>query len=537
MTNEQYKLQNSDLRARLANGRVARQISEDALHARIKELEQMVRDRDKQVRMLQSAIASGEAAYRRVMDERDALQKEHGKLSQTCGALADKVAALTARINKDSSNSSKPPSSDGLKHVIRNNRTKSGRKPGGQPGHKGHGLAMTEKLKELMDSGAVPVEVVEHGNPTASYVSKYELDIRATAVIKEHRFYQGETIPDSLIKPLSYGPNLKAICIYLSTVGLVAAERVSGFISEISGGIVHPSKASVLAFQEDLSALLDNEIAAIRESLLNAPVLHVDETPIKSTQRPAEDGNTIEEAKGTTFTVCARTHSTDDATLITVNPRKDIKGILSDNILPLVTHPMVHDHDLKYYNFGTDKQGECDIHIGRYLLEVFDLTKHKWAEDMGALLLKMLAHKNKDVANNRKSMDPDSLRQYSEEYDRIISLAKAENETLPLKNTIWTTERNLFSRLEKYKDNHLLFAYDYTVPFSNNAAERDFRWIKTRQKVSGCHRSYDGAVVMMRLMSFILTLKKRKIPIFEALNDIIGHQPVLAFSEAMGAVA
>ena len=77
-------------------------------------------------------------------------------------------------------------------------------------------------------------------------------------------------------------------------------------------------------------------------------------------------------------------------------------------------------------------------------------------------------------------------------------------------------------------ENHLLFAYDYAVPFTNNEAERSFRWVKTHQKVSGCHRSYHGAQVTVRLMSFIQTLRKRQIPIYEAMQKIINHQTVLA---------
>ena len=90
----------------------------------------------------------------------------------------------------------------------------------------------------------------------------------------------------------------------------------------------------------------------------------------------------------------------------------------------------------------------------------------------------------------------------------------------------------MIERLEKYKENHLLFVYDYTVPFSNNAAERDLRWIKTQQKVSGCHRSYGGAVISARLMSFVKTLKKRKLAVLAAIKDIFNKKAVLAAENA-----
>jgi len=232
-----------------------------------------------------------------------------------------------------------------------------------------------------------------------------------------------------------------------------------------------------------------------------------------------------------------RTYSTVDSTLLTVHAHKDMAGIIADGILPQYTMPMVHDHDTKYYNFGIGKHGECNTHIGRYLKGIFELTKHEWAELMAKLLLRMLDHKNKDLANNIDSMDDESLRLYSEEYDMIIKLAKSENEKLPPVSATRKDEWKLLSRLEKYKENHLLFAFDYTVPFSNNAAEQDLRWIKTQQKVSGCHRSFEGATVMMRLMSLISTLKKRKCPIWAAFNDIISNRPVLASKDARSATA
>jgi transposase len=434
------------------------------------------------------------------------LQRRCEEISDKCRSLADSVTVLTARINKDSSNSCKPPSTDGLKKVIHNNRMSSGRKPGGQPGHPGHGLTLPKKLVELIDAGKTEVEVVEHGDANGEYISKYELDILTTAVIKEHRFYKGEFIPDGLKNPVNYGPNIKAMCVDLSMEGLVSAKRVSEFIESISSGAVKPSKATILAFQDELSSMLNKELEFIRESVVESPVISVDETPRSSTQRPAEGNEFMEEARGTSFSLCVRTYSTSDSVYLTVNPHKDIAGIIADYVLPRFIGIMMHDHDIKYYKFKLGKHGECNIHIIRYLIGIEDLTKHEWAKKMINLLLEMLEHKEIDIANQITSMNAQALYKYSSRYDEIISLAKAEVETLSEKSSIKKDEFNLMSRLEKYKENHLLFAYNYTVPFTNNEAEKSFRWVKTQQKVSGCHRSYRGAQVTVRLMSFILTL-------------------------------
>lgn len=528
MTKEQYIRQNKDLRMRIENMRIARQISEDRIGLEIQGLRQELRSKDSQIRLLQSYIAKMEEAYSRVDTDNVALQRRCEELSDKCGSLTDSVTVLTARLNKDSSNSCKPSSTDGLKKVVHNNRMSSGRKPGGQPGHPGHGLTLPKKLLELIEACKTEVEVVEHGNTCSEYIRKYELDILTTAVIKEHRFYKGEPIPDGLKNPVNYGPNIKAMCVDLSMEGLVSAKRVSEFIESLSSGAVKPSKATILAFQDELSGMLDKELEAIRESVVESPVISVDETPRSSTQRPAEGNELMEEARGTSFSLCVRTYSTGDSVYLTVNPHKDIAGIIADYVLPRFIGIMMHDHDIKYYKFELGKHGECNIHVIRYLIGIEDLTKHEWAKKMIDLLLEMLEHKEIDIANQITSMNAQALHKYSNRYDEIISLAKAEVGTLSEKSPIKKDEFNLMSRLEKYKENHLLFAYDYTVPFTNNEAEKSFRWVKTQQKVSGCHRSYHGAQVTVRLMSFILTLRKRQIPIYEAMQKIIYHQTVLA---------
>jgi hypothetical protein len=532
MTALQLNAANKDLRIRLGNLKIAKQMSEDAYEEKIRELKLTIKSKDNEIHMMQEYITSREAAYDRLQSEKNDLQKELDKRGRECEQLQETIAGLTARINRDSSNSSKPPSTDGFKKVIHNSRPATEKKPGGQPGHKGHTLGISDKLKQLIDSGDIPVVVEEHGNQDNDFVIRYELDIQTTVSVKEHRFHQGEDIPDRFNNPVNYGANLKALCTYLSTVGLVSAERISDMIQEMSRGLIAPSKAVILSFQKEASAHLDDELEAIRDAILDAPVINTDETPIKSTQRPSANGYEMEEAKGTTYNINVRTYSSDDSTLLTVSAHKDSESVKADNILPQTTQPIVHDHDIKYFKFGVGKHGECNIHIIRYLKSIIELTRHGWAAAMAALLLSMLALKENDLANNINFMDGQSLAKYSDEYDRIIQVGRAENSALNPKSAIRNQESNLIERLAKYKENHLLFAYDYTVPFTNNAAERDLRWIKTQQKVSGCHRSYEGAKVMARLMSFIKTLKKRKLPVLASLNDILSNRAVLASKSA-----
>jgi len=63
--------------------------------------------------------------------------------------LEGEIVRLKAQIDKNSSNSSKPPSQDGFKK-IQNSREKSGRKSGGQPDHRGSYMELPKNLDELI---------------------------------------------------------------------------------------------------------------------------------------------------------------------------------------------------------------------------------------------------------------------------------------------------------------------------------------------------------------------------------------------------
>lgn len=509
-----------NIEARHSNDKELREEEIAGLHREIGRLTALISS-------FQHYIANLEEKYRSLSVEKSEMVKIMKQLNEIIAEQTDLIAALQGRLTKNSSNSSKPSSTDGFKKVIHNSREVSGKKPGGQFGHKGYGLFINANLKNLIESGKVNVEIVDHGNPESDYIPKYELDVRMAVVVIEHRFHDGEAIPENLQNPVNYGIDIKALCAYLSTEGLMSAQRVSEFVKAMTDDALTPSKATILAFQGQLSEQLDGEFDAIRESILTSDVMNVDETPIKCTERPTKDGESIDTAIGTTYNLCVRTYSTKDTVFLTLNPRKDDVGVKADGVLTAYAGKLVHDHDKKYYKYGTIEQGECNVHVGRYLKEIDELTKHEWAMKMGTLLLDILKHKQSDIAKNIFVMADESFKSYSDEYDVILQIGKKENEELNLKSIIRKTEQNLLKRLEKYKYNHLLFAKNYSVCFTNNEAERDFRWVKTHQKVSGCHRSYQGAKTMVRLMSFTRTLKKRKLPILDGIKSVLDWIPVL----------
>lgn len=73
-------------------------------------------------------------------------------LKQTISDLQETIKDLQRQLNMDSHNSTKPPSSDGYKKANKNRslREKTGRKTGGQKGHKGVNMKLHHEPKALM---------------------------------------------------------------------------------------------------------------------------------------------------------------------------------------------------------------------------------------------------------------------------------------------------------------------------------------------------------------------------------------------------
>jgi len=242
------------------------------------------------------------------------------------------IDRLKAQLNKNSSNSSKPPSQNGLKKIP-NSREKSDRKSGGQPGHPGKSLKIPDNLNELLRAGLAIVEDVDHtvGSEGGYCDTCYELDFRSCLVIRRHFYPLGKLPPENRNRVV-YGGNVKALTTYLSARSHVSHQRIAELVSHLSHGGINLSDASISNFLCSLAKKLAPELDAIKTDLLNGAVLHVDETPMDVTQKPdysSGEQPLMRKSSLTSFNACVRTHSNDRSTLLTANPQKDMQGCTS----------------------------------------------------------------------------------------------------------------------------------------------------------------------------------------------------------------
>ena len=237
-------------------------------------------------KQLQETIAQTEKLTAEIREMKSAHQMEIAGLKTEIIRLRTENTALKAEndklkaiINKDSSNSSKPPSADGFRKIC-NSREKTGKKPGGQTGHPGHVPVLFEN----------PASIINHRRErcgcggTVAYPDEYQakqlVELKIRANVTEHRRYTGvcgrcnATILNDM--PLSdiitYGESVKAFVAMLSSEGLVSINRIRTMLCEITDGAIALSESTIAKWNRDLSGALAPVIAGIKEKLLTQPV-------------------------------------------------------------------------------------------------------------------------------------------------------------------------------------------------------------------------------------------------------------------------
>ena len=445
------------------------------------QIKSLKKEHKEEVKRLENKISNLENKVDKLEEENQKLKNDNDRLKKI--------------INNDSNNSSKPPSSD-IKRNIPNNKEKSNKKTGGQKGHQAHFLSKKE-VEEKIKTKEFKHEIIEVGDKANSreYVSKYVLDLKVDIIAKEYRFFKNMNgkynVSKEFYASVQYGNELKTMCAVLNTEGIVALDRLSDFVSCISHGTIKTSKGSIINFLKDLDSKAQYIIDKIEEKILNTELLNTD-----ATSGRCENKN-----------ICIRTYSTKLLTLLKATYGKSKKYIEEMNILNRYTGTLVHDHETVMYNYGT-KHIECNVHITRYLKGCYENTRNKWSLDMRSFLSCLNKHRKMLILNGIHKLSQEQLERYSKRYDAILKDGYNQNKKINSKY-LRQEEQRLLNRLTKYKENHIMFLYDFSMPFDNNLSERDLRHVKIKQKVSGHFNSMEGMKIYLDIKSIIGTLKKQ----------------------------
>lgn len=465
-------------------------------------------------------LDSVENNYKRdvtVLNDRiDELTKENDSLKKENKILKEDNARLKSIINNDSSNTSLPPSSDnknGKPANTYNGRKKTDRKAGGQKGHKGTTLTKAE-VEEKIKSGKWKVKIENiGGKPKGDYIKKYVLDLQVVPLVKEIRIFPDKNgqfhIPQEYRSDVTYGENVKALAVALYSEGVMANDRIAAFLNAASGNELGLSSGSIYGFCKRFSDNAKISILHLEEELLNENVVATDATTVT--------------VNGTQNYI--RNFSTEMTVVFHALKKKTISALKQLEFLNGFGGILVHDHETALYHFGTG-HGECNVHLIRYLRKNSEETKNQWSDKMIKLLCEMNSERKELIRQGIKSFSEDRIKAYEKCYMDLIAQGRCENKQTKHKYAK-SDEKTLLNRMEKYKENHLLFLHNFDVWFDDNISERDLRKAKNRQKMAGGFRKDSGHEMYCSILTIIETLKRRNMNLIENIKKLFMGTPAI----------
>jgi transposase len=462
-------------------------------------------------------------------------QKIIGELLKIIQSLENKVKELESKLNKNSNNSSKPPSTDGLKKKPTNNRKTSDKKTGGQEGHEGVTLLKSENPDEVIDIpnidvcncgfNLIKVEGIRKTRqihdiiPARLYVTEYVTGEKTCPDCgKIHR----SEFPSNVTQPVEYGNSLKTLVTYLNEYQLLPLDRTVEAIEDMIG--IKISQGTVVNMNEKLFHNVEEPVKNIKEQIIASEVVHFDETGVRN--------------EGKTHWL--HSASTKELTYYEINPKRGKEAMDTIAILPNFHGAAVHDHLKSYYSYTECSHGECNSHNLRYLRDIYENYGQNWAKTMSELLIEIKKRVELLKTECYKEIDLSESIVWSEKYHNVIIIGinedyeknkatyeKVEGKKKPKKSKAL----QLLLKLHKYDIETLAFMYDFNIPFDNNLAERDIRMQKLRQKISGCFRGKDGAKVFCRIRSYLSTARKNGVKAMDAIKRAFCSNPYLPTNE------
>jgi len=479
-------------------------------------------------------------ANRKIVDLQDKLNKqlrineglvlENRELKRQVQFLSQKVEELTAivksqagvieelkrRLGLDSTNSSLPPLKNrpgqGNKPP-KNNRDKNGNKSGGQPGHNGSTLSFSMNPDEEIDHK--PTQCDSCGSSLCSgyyYVETRQVhDVAISKKITNNLIYATKCSCGCEVKAnpniafgVSYGPELKSALTYLNNYMLIPNDR----LSELSGELfkLPVSEGTIQNWQVEVAQKLTPYHIDVQLQLPKQPLLHADESGLKVNK----------------LSMWLYVISNEYFTYYDYHKGRSKEALTTIGIIPEFTGNLMHDCWKTYFSVAENaNHGLCNAHILRELKALAEYDKLNVAEELRQYIKKLIKEIDEIKASGIANLKSSDIRVYRKGWFGLVD--KLERE---LNSKVESAERRqelqaIVNRLKKRQKDYMAFVYDFTMPATNNQAERDIRMIKLRQKISGCFRNAEYAGYFLKIRGFISTMKKQGLSVLDSLRRII----------------
>ena len=487
---------------------------EQRLTKKLETKDETIREKNETIREKDSEI---EALKRKIIEQAKEIEKVTGQRDE-----------YLAKLNVDGTNSSLPTSMTPInkKKIIPNTRVKTGKSIGGQYGHK------KNKLESFSDEEINEVEEVKLEEcPYCSSkelieldtsVEKDELDYEIKIIKKRYYFKEYEcknchkkirkNIPNKLKEDNQYGNKVQAHVLSLTNIGNVPINKTRRIIKGLTSNEIDLSEGYITKLQKRASDLSEKFIKDLKEYIYTLDIIHWDDTVIFVNSKRA----------------CLRGYCNENIILYTAHEQKNKTGLDEDDILSKLepTVRVVHDHnkvnyneDYKYVNV------ECCVHLERDLEKVkTNIPESTWSSKLKELFMNYNKKRNEYLNKKIESFSFEETNEFMIKFDEYILLGVEENKKHG-KSHYYTDEKALLARLMKYRDNYTYWLYDFSIPYTNNEAERGLRTVKTKMKVSGQFKNIQYAKYYANIKTYIETCHKNGLNETEALTKLLDGNP------------
>ncbi len=456
--------------------------------------------------------------------------------------LVARIQELEARLNKDSHNSSKPPTSDGLKKPPKHGlRHKSGKKSGGQEGHEGHRLELVANPKHIVVHPVTRCwncQTSLEGVEAEKYEKRQVFDLpeEVKLEVTEHRaeikdcprcgeVNKGE-FPVEVSQEAQYGPRVRSQMVYFNAYQFVPLGRTTEILEDLYQQPV--SEGAVLAAVKEVARQVRPVNEKVKKYLIHTEeAVHFDESGMR--------------VGGLKWLHSA---STALVTLFEIHAKRGREAMDKMGILPIRTGWCIHDYWKAYLKYLQAKHGLCGAHLLRELTYLVENYLQAWEEPMIKLLTEIQHAVEAAKALGQSALSAEQTTGFQDRYNQIVAEGlsanplpeRTEEQARKRGRVKQTPPKNLLDRLRDHPDMILAFMVDFKVSFDNNQAERDIRMAKLKQKISGCFRSDDGSKAFCQVRSYISTSRKNGQPILDVLySALIGTPFIPSFLAAMTA--
>jgi transposase len=452
------------------------------------------------------------------------IEQQAAKIAQLeaeVAVLKAENAELKRRLGLNSTNSSKPPSADGLaKPPPRSQRRPSGRTPGGQPGHPGVNLERAAQADVIVrhlpgacaQCGAGLEDAAEEG-----FIARQVFDLpEPRLVVTEHRLVRLRCAcghltcadaPDGVTAPTQYGPGVHAVALYQAAWQHIPSQRNATGCADLLGAPVSEGFATA-ALERAASGLADFEAVA-KAALAAAPVAHFDES-----------GARIAASLHWVHVAC-----TDSVTWYSAHAKRGRAAMEAIGLLPAFTGVAVHDAWASYDAYGSG-HALCAAHLLRDLDGVYqaDPQVQMWAKAARDALTDANDACQAVRDAGRTALTQAQIIEFTRRFDHAVKCGRSANPDPP-PGVRKSFARVLVERMRRRRDDILHFLHDLAIPFTNNQAEQDIRMVKIQQKISGGWRTLTGANRWLRVRSYLSTARKHGINPLAALHDLCAGNP------------